>query len=222
MDVRLSRVFAGDGLPAGLTENEAPLLARLDREGLRYDLTTDVALATGRGPKLRGHRGVMLAGDTRWLTEDVRRQLRSFVAGGGTLASLGTASLRAEVRQTPRRLTDPTRPAAEDLFGARIRRVRERTVDLQILEDDPNVQLFAGEEGLFPAVEAWEATASVGSEARLASTAVTPDGEEVIVAARFGRGLVIRTGIPAFATRLSEDETSAELLGRIWTLLRTG
>ena len=220
--VRLSRVMAGDGLPAGLTENEGPLLARLHREGLSYDLTTDAALAVGRGPKLRGHRGVLLAGDTRWLTEDVRRQLRAFVAGGGVLASLGTTSLRSEVRQTPRRLLDPSPLAAEDLFGARLEPVRRQTVDLQNLEDDERVQLFAGEEGLFPAVEAWEATRSIGTQARLASSAVTPDGREVIVAARFGDGLVIRTGIPGFATRLSSDPASAELLGRIWTLLRTG
>ena len=58
------------------------------------------------------------------------------------------------------------------------------------------MQLFAGEEGLFPGVEAWEPTRSIGSEARLASSAVTPDGREVIVAARFGDGLVIRTGDP--------------------------
>jgi hypothetical protein len=164
----------------------------------------------------------MLAGDARWLTEDVRRQLRSFVAGGGTLASLGTRSLRSEVRQTPRRLLDATALAREDLFGARLDPIRRRTVDLSILEDDERVQLFAGEEGLFPAVEAWEATASVGTEAQLASSAVTPDGDEVIVAARFGRGLVIRTGIPGFATRLNSDPASAELIGRVWTLLRTG
>ena len=64
--------------------------------------------------------------------------------------------------------------------------MRARAVDLQILDDDPRVQLFAGEEGLFPGVEAWEATPSVGREARLARDAVTPDDREVIVAARFG------------------------------------
>jgi hypothetical protein len=222
LPVRLERVFARDGLPRGLTENEAPLLANLDRQGLRYDLTTDVALAVGRGPRIDGHRGVMLAGDTVWLTDDVRRALRSFVAGGGALASLGTGSLRSEVRQTRRRLIEPTPLAPADLFGARLDPVRRRTVDLTILEDDERLQLFAGEEGLFPAVEAWEVTRSVGPEARLLSSAVTPDNREVIVAARFGRGLVIRPGIPGFATRLSGDPASAELLGRIWTLLRTG
>ena len=33
---------------------EAPLLAWLDRSGHRYDITTDVALAAGRGPRLGG------------------------------------------------------------------------------------------------------------------------------------------------------------------------
>ena len=219
--VRLSRVFAR-GLPAGVTENEGPLLARLHREGRSYDLTTDVGLAVGRGPRIRGHRGVLLAGDTRWLTEDVRRQLRTFVAGGGVLASLGTQSLRSEVRQTARRLLEPTPLAREDLFGARLEPIRRKTVDLQNLEDDERVQLFAGEEGLFPDVEAWEATASVGRQARRVASAVTPDNKEVIVAARFGDGLVIRTGIPGFPTRVGSDPASAELLGRIWTLLRTG
>ena len=221
MPVRLNRVFAR-GLPEGITENEGPLLARLHRAGLSFDLTTDTALAVGGGPRVSGHRGVLLAGDTRWLTEDVRRQLRAFVAGGGVLASFGTQSLRSEVRQTPRRVVDPTPLARQDLFGARLDPIRRKTIDLQILEDDPSVQLFAGEEGLFPAVEAWEATRSPGSEARRVSSAVTPDGQEVIVAARFGRGLVIRTGIPGLATRLGSDPASAELFGRIWTLLRTG
>jgi hypothetical protein len=219
--VRLNRVFTR--LPAGIGENEGPLLARLHRDGRRFDLTTDAGLAVGRGPQLKGHRGVLIAGDARWLTEDVRRQLRTFVAAGGTVASLGTRSLRAEVRQTPRRLLDAQPVGPEDLFGARLDPVRRQASDLTILDDDPKLQLFAGEEGLFPGVEAYEATRSVGSQAKLLSTAVTErDSREVIVAARFGRGLVIRTGIPGFPARLSRDPASAELFARIWTLLRTG
>jgi hypothetical protein len=220
--VRLGRVFAR-GLPPGLSANEGPILAELHRQGLRFDLTTDAALAVGRGPGIDGHRGVLLAGDTVWLTEDVRRRLRGFVAGGGTLASFGTRSLRSEVRQTPRRLVGPTPLAPADLFGARLDPIRRRTTDVTILDDDPRLQLFAGGEGLFPGVAAWEATRSVGSEARLLSSAGTPDGAQVVIAAaRFGRGLVIRTGVPGFATRINDDPASSELFGRIWTLLRTG
>ena len=219
--VRLNRVFAA-GLPPRFLQNEGALLAYLHRRGYRFDLTTDVGLAVGRGPKLKGHGGVLIAGDAVWLTEDVRRQLRAFVAGGGTLASFGTGSLRREVRQTPRRLLDPSPPSGTDLFGSRIGPVERKRVDLTILEDDDNVQLFAGEEGLFEDVEAWEPTVSPGAEARRIAAAVTPDGKEVIFAGRFGDGLVVRPAIPDFPTRLGSDPASAELMGRIWTLLRTG
>src|SRR5690606_21947124 len=49
VSVELERVFA-QGLPRGMTENEAPLMAALDRQPGRYDVTTDVALALGVGP----------------------------------------------------------------------------------------------------------------------------------------------------------------------------
>jgi hypothetical protein len=220
--VALERVYAGDGLPAGLTENEAPLLMALDRERHRYDLTTDAALAAGRGPKLEGHRGVLLAGDTVWLTDALRRRLRAFVAGGGTLASFGTGSLRREARLEPGRLLDPTPPARDDLFGARIGPVERGRIELSILEDDGALQLFAGGPGLFPGVRAWEPTERLTGEARELSSAVTPAGDKVIMATRFGRGIVVRTGVPGFATRVRRDRASFELVERIWTLLRTG
>jgi hypothetical protein len=221
---RVDRVFAGDGLPRGLTEHEAPLLAHLDRTGLRYDLTTDVALAVRRGPQIEGHRGVLLAGDTVWLTSDVRRRLRSFAAGKGhTLVSLGTDSLRREVEQTRTELASPGPPDRTDLFGARLGEVRDdQPVELSIREDDPQLQLFAGGEGLFSDVVAYEPTLDVGREAEALSTAGATGQPPAIVAVRYGQGLVIRPGIPGFATRLSSDVESQELLGRMWTLLQTG
>jgi hypothetical protein len=219
--VRIDRVFARDGLPQGITESEAPLLAHLDREGLDYDLTTDVALAVRSGPQIEGHRGVLLAGDAVWLTDDVRRRLRTFATGEGhTVVSLGTNSLRRTVKQTQTQLTDPTLAARTDLFGARLGAIQEGPVDVSIRTDDERLQLFAGGEGLFAGVEAFEPTLA-SEEARILSEAVAGD-QPVIVAARYGEGLVIRTGIPGFATRLSTDVESQELLGRMWTLLRTG
>ncbi len=223
LPARLDRVFARDGMPTGLTESEGPLLAHLGRLGLRYDLTTDVALAVRRGPQIEGHRGVLLAGDAVWLTSDVRRRLRTFAAGRGhTVVSLGTDSLRREVEQTRTALERPGAAAATDLFGMRLAGVRDRTVDLAIRSDDERLQLFAGGEGLFSGVERWEPTADVGREARALSTAGVPGEPPVIVAARYGQGLVIRPGIAGFATRLSTDVESQELLGRMWTLLKTG
>ncbi len=215
--VRIERVFARDGLPAGFARGEAPLLAFLDREGLRYDLTTDVALAAGAGPPVEGHRGVLLAGDALWVAPAVGQALRRFAIGGGTVVSTGVDALRRTVRQTADRLADPSPPAPADLFGARLGPVERRPVDLTVFSDG-DLQLFAGDEGVFAGVRAWQATEALG-EAEPVATAVTPRGAPVVVAARFGRGLVVRPGIAAFGSRLSTDRASAELMRRLWTLL---
>jgi len=219
--VRLARVLARDGLPEGFTATEGPLLGFLDRERMRYDLTTDVALAGGRtGPQLAGRRGVLIAGDERWLPGGLRRALRAFVAAGGALASFGTDSLRREVRLTPRRLLDPTPPAPTDAFGARLGPVQRRATDLLNLEDEA-LELFAGGNGRFANVGAWEETLGWTEADQVAAAVTQPAGRAVIVAARFGRGFVMRPGVPGFPRRLSSDTTSAELVRRMWTLLST-
>ncbi len=105
--VRTARPYAGGALPDGVAEHVGPLLAAIDRAGLRYDITTDVALARGQGPKLRGHTGVVLAGDTRWLDAGVQRSLRAWVRDGGRLLQTGTGSLRRSVQVTPARIQCP-------------------------------------------------------------------------------------------------------------------
>ena len=66
-------------------------------------------------------------------------------------------------------------------------------------------------------------TIAVGHEAQQVAAAVTadttPPGKTVIVAARFGRGLVIRPGFKDFPQRLATDFTASALMGQMWTLL---
>ncbi len=51
--------------------------------------------------------------------------------------------------------------------------------------------------------------------------ASTPDAQhDVLVASRFGDGVVVRLGVPDFSARLSSDPELVTLLKRIWTLLR--
>ena len=222
LPVRIGRPFVKTGLPAQLPTQEALLLTQLDREGHRYDLTTDVALARKEGPTLAGHRGVILAGDTRWLDPRVARSLRGFVRGGATLLSAGTQSLRRTAELTLRgRAIKPTLPTARDLFGARLRpiqRVKDPETLTNVVDD---IQLFSGTEGQFSGIRAFEQTLDVrGGSQAIAAAAATQDGKrQVIVASRLGKGIVIRPGLPDFSASLSataSSPTSSSARGRCW------
>lgn len=218
----LGRPYVKDGIPDQVRRNEALLLSQLDREGRRYDLTTDVALARGEGPKLEGHRGVIIAGDARWLDGRVARQLRDFVRDGGRLLSVGTRSLRRSITLTPRgRAITPTLPTQRDLFGARLRPVVREPVTLVNVADE--IDLFSGTAGQIAGIDSFEETLDVrGGTDAIAAAAATQDGDrQVIVAARVGQGLVIRPGLPGFSAALRDNTELAELLDRTWTLLRT-
>jgi hypothetical protein len=222
LPVRLGRVLAGDGLPVGFAQRDAPLLAWLARSGRRFDVTTDVALAAGSGPKLSDHKGVLLTADTRWLPRGLQRRLRTFVRGGGTVASLGLDSLRRGVRVTARgRLIDPTPPAPTDLFGARLGPLTRAPAPVTLTEATDRIELFAGTDGQFPGWDVLEPLAGIGPQARLASSAVTEAGRAPITAVRFGKGLVLRYGLPELPTKLTQDETdpTTALMARTWTLL---
>jgi len=222
LPIRIGRPYVKSGLPAQLPTQEALLLAQLDREGHRYDLTTDVALARKEGPTLAGHRGVILAGDTRWLDPRVSRALRKFVRDGGTLFSAGTQSLRRTALLTPRgRAIEPTLPTARDLFGARLRRIERVDGGTTLVNVVDDIQLFAGTEGQFTGIGAFEQTLDVrGGASAIAAAAATQDGRrQVIVASRLGKGIVIRPGLPEFSASLTDNAELAGFLERVWTLL---
>ncbi len=222
LGVRADRVFAGDGLPVDFRVREAPVLAFLDRTRRDYDLTTDLALARGTGPKLDEFQGALIPGDARWLPPKVGAQLRRFARDGGTVASLGTESLLRQVELSPqgKRLVRPTSPTEADLFGAVVQPIRRGVSRLTVAKDD--IGLFEGDEGIFPAVTAYEATARLDGGARLVASAAAADGRAVIVGERVGKGLVVRTGIPDFPQRLSSRPESAALMNRLWVLLSKG
>jgi hypothetical protein len=216
LDVRLQRVIGVPRTP-GWGDREGPVMAWLAEGRRRFDVTTDVALAVGAGPRLAGHAGVLLPGDTVWLPPRLQRDLRRFVTRGGTLASAGVGSLQRQARLTPRlRLVNPTPPATTDIFGSRLAPLRRGPVTLTIERDA--IDLFADTEGLFRGFDAIEQTRSTGPAALL-SSAVTEDGRVVIVALRAGRGTVIRFGLPQLPSRLARDPDVQGLMERTWRLL---
>lgn len=219
LPVRTARIYDGSGLPAGVEDTVAPLLIALDRQKRRYDITTDLALARGVGPQLGDHTGVILAGDTQWMDAGLQRRLRRWVSRGGRLFNVGVESLRREVRVTPRRALDPTTAAPRDLFGAQLAPVADAPGTTVVVAEDP-LRLFEGTDGRFEGFDRYEATRSLGPASRVVALGTTEDGEQdIIVASRLNKGLVIRTGLPQLPSKLSGDADLQALLRRIWVLL---
>ena len=213
--VGLDRPFAGSGLPAGFTRQEAPLLAYLDRAGLRYDLTTDLALARGRPPTLQEHRGAVLAGVPRWLPGDAGSRLGSWVDAGGRVLLLGTDALRRTAQLNGNQLSRPSGPASVDALGDR-QVALARVGQLLVFRDD-KLGLFTGTDGLFTGFGPAERSEGLG--AKVQAAAGPQEGQSVVVAYTLGKGLVIRTGLPEWSARLGSDDNVNAVTRRAWALL---
>ena len=220
--VRLARPFA-PGLPAGLRAHEGALLRFLDANLLRYDLTTDAALASGSGPVLSDHRGVVLAGDERWITPQLRALLRGYVRGGGRVWSLGTDALRRTVRLRADELTRPSPPRVTDALGARPRQPLARPdapATIVNYRSDSRLDLFADTGGAFPGYDAYEALAPFAPPAMLVSAAGPEADVPVIAGWQLGSGFAIHSGLPQLASRaLAGDPDAGALVRRLWSLL---
>ena len=135
---------------------------------------------------------------------------------------VGTDALRRTVRLADGKLTAPSKNRVTDLFGSQIRPVVRDPTRLQLFKDNPRLTLFEGSDGSFKTVDAYEQTIGLG-DAKLLSSAVTvePANRTVIVAARLGKGRIIRTGMPSFEVRVATDDDPAltALMERLWVLL---
>jgi hypothetical protein len=213
--VRLHRVYAG--LPATFSTVTEPLLRWIGQAGKHYDITTDLALARAGAAALRGHHGVFVAGDMRWLPAGAQQALRRYVQVSGTVATIGVDNLRRLVRLTAGDvLTEPTPPAAFDALGLRPGRLLGGGVTLTNAKDE--VGLFRGTSGQFTGLRPTEPLLGVRG-GTLAASAVTPDDRTVIAAVRMGRGLIIHLGAPTLGSRALNDPQAAALLQSTWTLL---
>jgi hypothetical protein len=218
---KLFRVYGGNGLPEGFADRDAPLLAWLDRNHHRYDITTDVALAQNDGPRLEGHAAVILPSDVRWLPRALQLRLRRYVRRGGRVASFGVDALRREVSISPRaRLIDPTPAATTDLFGARLRPLQGLANQTRLVEADDKIGLFEGTTGAFGPFARLQETDLPAPPLSSAIAEAPQTGRPVIAVSRIGKGLVFRFGVPDLPRLLAQrDPQVTALLQRTWTLL---
>jgi hypothetical protein len=219
----LTRPFA-HGMPAGFAQGEGALLRFLDENLYRYDLTTDAALANGQGPPLGTHRGVVLAGDPRWVTPQLRAKLRRWVRDGGHVWSPGVDALRRTVRLDGGELRAPSAPQPTDALGARPRQPLERaSADAPATittYEEGTLGLFEGTSGAFSGYESYETLAGVMPGARLDGQAGVEAGVPVIAAWALGDGFAIHTGLPQLIAKAQAGDPDADaLVRRIWALI---
>jgi hypothetical protein len=240
--VRWPRAFVGtDGLPAGWSEL-APLLVWLDRQRIRYDLTSDLDLDLTRNPRASDRPGVLFAGSERWITRSLARRLKGYVTAGGRVAMFGGDSMLRGVRL--RVFTDgeagtlsrATQPTATDPFGARIAKVRTlpAPVSLSQFEGDAAYGLMEGANDL-PGFKVLEEASLVTGKANLASVGqpLTPEEEAAattsgkdpreirpaLSATQLGKGVVVRVGLPEWTSKLG-DSNVAQVTHNIIDILR--
>jgi hypothetical protein len=207
------------GLPSG-TEDEAALLNFLDAAGDSYDVTTDVALAEGVGPSLRGRSGVLLDGTFSWLPAQLVAKLSHFVTAGGCAFADGIHSLQSAAQISDGTaggagpVAGPARPLAVDPFG-----VRHGTVSpaygQTIFELTDGLGIFSTAAALeFPR---YQVLTPVGG--RVSSAGGVADSAVSIVGFKDGSGTVVEVGLPDFGSSLSSDVDSGELLSRVWQVV---
>jgi len=228
----LDRPFRDGGLPPGFRLEAAPLVRYLEREGLAYDLTTDVSLARGEGPALGNAPGVAFAGSALWLTEPLLRRLRAQAADGLSVASFGADAFRRSVTLVGERagrastgfpgekLVDPSPRRRTDAFGEATSLLRTSAAPLTVFDD--GLGLFEGIDSFVGDFTEFEQSQSLPTEARTIATAGRDPGQPAFVAYGLGGGLVIRTGTAQWSRELEEAALSDEVPAvtqRIWRLL---
>jgi FlgD Ig-like domain len=221
--VGLTRPFRGGGLPPRFASEVGPLLRYLDREGLAYDLTTDVSLARGEGPSLGNAPGVALAGSALWLPEPLMRRLRDEVEDGLRVASFGADALRRTVRLERDRLTDPSERRGVDAFGEGTGLLRTSSAPLTVFED--GLGLFEDLDEFIGDFTVFEESSGLPTDSRPIATAGRDPRRPAFVAFGLGGGLVIRSGTPQWARELEEERLGEEVplvTKRIWRLLAQG
>jgi hypothetical protein len=242
-EVHWPRVLSG--LPSGFANGVAPLLVFLDRQGIRYDLTSDLDLDESTNPRASDRPGVLLAGPLHWVTRALAKRLRRYVTDGGRLAYLGPDTLRRGVTLSLRDAGDagtlrrPTLPTATDALGAQIERLRTPTPPATLIQisGDPSYGLMTGvPNGLTGFSQLEESANELPPHAKLLAgvgqaltDAETTEAQRTgkparelrpaLSAIQLGKGLVIRVGLPQWTQKL-RDPYVAQVTSNIADLLR--
>jgi FlgD Ig-like domain len=214
--IQLARPLVG-GLPAGFAD-QAAFLAYLDKAHLSYDLTTDLGLLGGVGPRLAGHAAIVLDGSMRWVPPSLGALLRSYVQNGGHLISIGTDSLLRGVTVTGATAEHPTAPAKADILGAQPGALVTGNREL-ITQIRDGLRIFSGTSAAFPGYSSFQSIRAIAPPGRILSEAGTANTTPAIVGYRLGNGTVVDIGLVGFGASLATHVDAKELVNRLWRVL---
>jgi FlgD Ig-like domain len=214
--VRLARPLL-DVPPSGFGD-EAALIAYLRTAHLRFDLTTDLALIDGTGPRPSNYSGVVLAGDERWLPQSLGAALSTYVQQGGRVLSLGIGSLQRTVTVHGGQALDPSRAHRVDFLDARPLPVK-RTHGQLLLSQQDKLGIFRSGANALSGYRTYQPFGSLQPPAHLLSAAGVSNRSPAVIGYGLGRGLVVDIGLPGFGSSLAHAVQARELLGRVWSLL---
>ncbi len=219
--VSVRRPFAGDGMPPGFQTDESNLLGFLDRERLRYEITTDLLLAQPGGPRIDRYSGVLFAGAPRFAPRRVQRLLRDYLRGGGRVAWTGrhgfewSVGVRRDDRGVASELVGATR-SRRTPFGERVRLERQ-AAPVAILGD--SIRFFAGVPAAFGPFGPLEESVDLPRNVRVLASAGTGAERAAVVVYRQDAGIVARVGIDGFARALRTSPAAERIMRRLWVLL---
>jgi hypothetical protein len=213
--VSLRRPFAGAGFPRGFLAGDAPALLALRRDGQRFDLTTDIALARPGAGSLGRYSGVLFTSAPVWTPRETGRVLRSYVRVGGRVAWLGTDGLLRTAALSGAYLSEPSRRPPANLFGEPVRPAPAGA--LAVLED--RIGFFAGVAAALGPYPRLEESPRPAPGARVLATAGARLGRASISVYRVPDGVVARIGARGFAASLATSADATRIMRRLWTLL---
>jgi N,N-dimethylformamidase beta subunit-like, C-terminal/FlgD Ig-like domain len=215
-EVALHRPFAGNGLPEGFTAREAPALLFLDRERLRYDVTTDLALADPSARPPVRYSGILFAGPPRFYSRSMAGLVRSYVEAGGRVAWLGTGGFTRSVAARKGVLASVRGSDRSNLFGERFHAGRP-SGSLTVLGD--TIGFFAGVAGPIGPFPALEEGQRLPAGDRLLASAGREGQRPSLAVYRHRKGVVVRVGADGFSVAANESPDAGRIMRMLWTLL---
>jgi hypothetical protein len=212
--IDLRRPFAGHGSPPGFLSRAAPVVTFLDRQRLRYDITTDLAL-TRSDPPLARYNGVLFVEAERFAPSRLIALIRSYLRGGGRVAWVGTGGFSRRVRITSKTVAGGT-ASPSGPFGERL--AAQRAVRSLVVLGD-TIDFFSGVGASLGPFSALETELKPAPGARLLASAGPEPRRPSIVVYRLGLGVVARLGVEGWGEALGTSPDAGRIMRRLWTLL---